>query len=73
MRDIKDESSHAKVDKELIECVGTNLNVSKSVNATVLREFLAIILVEIYRQDVDVSVLKTGSQSAITYADKGKF
>jgi len=72
MRDIKDEPSHTKVDKELIEYVAANLNASKTISPGVLRDFFELILVEVYKQDQDVSVLKSGSQSVLLYSDKGK-
>jgi hypothetical protein len=72
MRDINDEPSHARVDKELLEFFASNLSASKTINASVLREFFEIVLLEIHRQDMDFNILKAGSNTAASYYNKGR-
>ncbi|CZR69374.1 uncharacterized protein PAC_19274 [Phialocephala subalpina] len=73
MRDIHDEPSHIRVERELSEYFATNLSVPKNINASVLREFFEIVLSEVHHQDLDVAALKAGSTNAVSYFDKGKY
>ncbi|KUJ18660.1 uncharacterized protein LY89DRAFT_683570, partial [Mollisia scopiformis] len=73
MRDVHDEPSHARVEKELLEYFSTNLSAPKTINSSVLREFFEIALVEIHHQDMDISLLKAGTTSVVNYFDKGKY
>ncbi|KAL2069847.1 hypothetical protein VTL71DRAFT_14526 [Oculimacula yallundae] len=72
MRDINDEASHARVEKDFLDYFGTNLSATKSVNVAVLREFFEIVLLYVHRQDIDVKILNAGSKATAIYYDKGR-
>lgn len=73
MRDIHDEPSHIRVEKELSEYFAKTLSAPKNVNSQVLHEFFEIVLLHVHHQDLDVAALKAGSASAVSYFDKGKY
>ena len=72
MRDINDETSHARVEKEFLDYFGANLSASKSFNIAVLREFFEIVLLDVHRQDIDVKILNAGYNATAIYYDKGR-
>ena len=72
-RDIKDATATARIETELLEYFASNLNAPKTVDKTVLSEFLELVLLEIHTLEPDVSILKTSSQTANVYLDTARF
>ena len=72
-RDIHDDSGTARVEKEVIDYLATGLNAPKTINVTVLRDFFILVLVELHKPDVDVSVLGSGVNTISGFVDALKF
>jgi tetratricopeptide (TPR) repeat protein len=72
-KDIQDDAGTTRVHEELLEYFSTNLNAPKSINKSVLRDFLQLVIVEIHTVEPDVSILKTATLTVGGYIDKAKF
>jgi tetratricopeptide (TPR) repeat protein len=72
-KDIHDVAGTARVQTELLGYFATNLSAPKTINQTVLAEFLQLVIVEIHTLEPDVSVLKTSTQAVNAYLDKATF
>ncbi|XMA10439.1 hypothetical protein WAI453_003230 [Rhynchosporium graminicola] len=72
MRDIYDETSHARFEEDFLDYFRTNLSATKFVNVSVLREFFEIVLLDLHRQDMDVKILNAGIKATAIHSEKGK-
>jgi tetratricopeptide (TPR) repeat protein len=72
-RDIGDDSTSARVEKELLEFFSTNLKAPNTPNNAVLGEFFHIVLVEVHKLDADSSVLRASLEKVRASVSKGKF
>ncbi|RDL37292.1 Uncharacterized protein BP5553_04725 [Venustampulla echinocandica] len=72
-RSVNDVSGTARVETDLLRYFSAGLNAPKTINNAILAEFLQLVLVEIHRQEPDVSILKISSEAVSAYLDKGRF
>jgi hypothetical protein len=72
-RDISDDMTAARVEKELLEFFSINLKVPSNTNKAVLHEFFHTVLMEVHKVDAEVSVLRAGLEKVQVSVSKGKF
>jgi len=72
-KDINDDLTSARVEKELLEFFSVNLKAPSTLNNAILRDFFRVVLVEVHKLDADVSVLRAGLESVQASVSKGKY